>query len=367
MNESGKNERWDLTQVTLGVIFILGLLLASLWILKPFLTALLWATMIVISTWPTLLSLERIMGGKRGPAAAVLTLGLLFFLIVPLAAASATLLAHLDGISGWIKGARTASIPPPPIWVTDLPLVGKPISEKWLELNAAGSEGLMAQIRPYAGRVVEWMAGMLGGFGTMVVQFVLIVIISGLLYVNGETAAGGVLAFARRLAGERGTKVALLAAGSIRGVAAGVLVTALIQTGIAGFGLVICSVPAAMILVSAILVLCLAQLGPTLVMVAAVAWKFHTGDALWGGVLVVFTVISGGIDSFIRPVLIRRGADLPLVLIFAGVLGGMISAGIMGIFVGPVILAVTHTLLKDWVASDRGLTVSQSDRAAFHG
>jgi predicted PurR-regulated permease PerM len=118
---------------------------------------------------------------------------------------------------------------------------------------------------------------------------------------------------------------------------------------VAGIGLAIASVPGVLLLTSAILVLCLAQLGPVLVMLPAVIWKFYSGDALWGSVLLAFAIVSGTIDNFLRPVLIRRGADLPLLLILAGVIGGMISFGIMGIFIGPVILAVTHTLLSDWV------------------
>jgi predicted PurR-regulated permease PerM len=130
----------------------------------------------------------------------------------------------------------------------------------------------------------------------------------------------------------------------------GVVVTALVQTVVAGAGLALCSVPGAMLLSSAILVLCLAQLGPMLVMFPAVVWKFYNGDTLWGGVLLVFALVSVTMDNFLRPILIKKGADLPLLLILAGVLGGMIGFGIMGIFVGPVILAVAYTLLGDWIA-----------------
>jgi predicted PurR-regulated permease PerM len=209
---------------------------------------------------------------------------------------------------------------------------------------------LAARVLPYAGRMAEWLLGRLGGLGGLLLHFLLTVVVSSILYTHGETAARGVVKFARRLAGQHGEKAAHLAAGAIRGVAFGVMVTALVQTLVAGLGLVIAAVPAAPLLASAILILCLAQLGPMLIMLPAVVWKFQSGDPLWGGVLLAFALVSGTIDNFIRPVLIRRGADLPLLLIFAGVIGGMISAGIVGIFAGPVILAVTHTLLKEWVS-----------------
>jgi predicted PurR-regulated permease PerM len=141
----------------------------------------------------------------------------------------------------------------------------------------------------------------------------------------------------------------LLAAASIRGVAMGVVVTAIIQTLIAGTGIFIASVPGGMLLSAAVLILCLAQIGPGLAMLPAVIWKFYTSSAVSGFVLLAFMLVAGTIDNFIRPILIRKGADLPLLLIFAGVIGGVISLGIMGVFVGPVLLAVTYNLLEEWV------------------
>jgi predicted PurR-regulated permease PerM len=185
--------------------------------------------------------------------------------------------------------------------------------------------------------------------GAIIGQFLLTVIISAILYSTGETAASGVRRFAYRLAGSNGDRAAVLAAGTIRGVAIGVIVTAVIQTLIAGIGLAIAPVPAAAFLTAACLMLCIAQLGPLLVMLPVVIWRFSAGDILWGSVLLVFALVAGTIDNFIRPILIKKGADLPLLLIFAGVIGGIISFGIMGIFVGPVVLAVTYALIKEWV------------------
>ena len=129
----------------------------------------------------------------------------------------------------------------------------------------------------------------------------------------------------------------------------GVIVTAILQTIIAGAGLVIASIPGAGLLTAAILILSLAQLGPVLVMLPALVWKFHSGDSTGGFVLLAFTLVACTIDNFLRPLLIRQGTDLPILLIFAGVIGGIISFGVMGIFVGPVILAVTVVLLREWV------------------
>jgi predicted PurR-regulated permease PerM len=194
----------------------------------------------------------------------------------------------------------------------------------------------------------------------------LTVVISAVLYVNGETAARGVRRFAKRLAGLNGDRAAVLASATIRGVAMGVIVTAVLQTIIASAGLVIVSIPGAGFLAAAILILSLAQLGPVLVMLPAVAWKFHSGDSTGGFVLLAFTLVACTIDNFLRPFLIRKGTDLPLVLLFAGVIGGMISFGIMGIFVGPVILAVTAVLLREWVDTqpEREEAVTPTSQAA---
>ncbi len=183
----------------------------------------------------------------------------------------------------------------------------------------------------------------------MILHFLITVIMCAVLYTTGETAARGVRKFAIRLAGSNGDRAALLAAGAIRGVAMGIVVTAFVQVIIAGTGLLIASTPGTPLLCAGILLLCFAQLGPALIMIPAVIWEFYTGPAWSGCILLVFALVSMTIDNIVKPVLIKKGADLPLPLIFAGVIGGMITAGIMGIFLGPVILAVTYELLADWV------------------
>jgi predicted PurR-regulated permease PerM len=340
---------YDLTRIVLGVLFIGALILFTAWIMRPFLSALLWATMIVISTWPVLLSLQKRLGGRRGLATTVLTVTLLLVLLVPLTLSVSALVGNIDGVVAWVKDLSHFKLPPPPGWVANIPLRGPKLSAEWQQISDGGSAALSAKLAPYARSSMGWFARQIGGMGAIIGQFLLTVIISAILYSTGETAALGIRRFFYRLAGANGERAAVLAAGTIRGVAIGVIVTAVIQTLIAGIGLVICSVPAAAFLTAACLMLCIAQLGPLLVMLPVVIWKYSTGDILWGSVLLVFTLLAGTIDNVIRPILIKKGADLPLLLIFAGVIGGLVSFGIMGIFVGPVVLAVTYALIKEWV------------------
>jgi predicted PurR-regulated permease PerM len=186
----------------------------------------------------------------------------------------------------------------------------------------------------------------------LVLQFFLTVIIAAILYAKGEATSTGILNFARRLAGQQGVAVMLLAEKAIRGVALGVVVTAIIQAAIGGIGLVVAGVPAVALLTAVMFMLCLAQIGPALVLVPALIWVYSKDGALWGSILLVFAVLTVTIDNFIRPVLIKKGADLPLVMIFAGVIGGLVAFGIIGLFIGPVVLAVAHTLLKAWVSGN---------------
>jgi predicted PurR-regulated permease PerM len=241
-------------------------------------------------------------------------------------------------------------IPSPPEWVARIPLIGASIAGAWSTLAAEGREELVARLAPHAAAAAQWLAAALGGLGILSVQFFLTVIITVVMYARGETARAALIRFGRRLAGDRGEGVVLLAGKAIRAVALGVVLTALAQTLLAGLGLAVAGIPFAGLLTGVVLLLCIAQLGPLLVLAPAVIWLFWTGQTGVGVVLLIWTVIVGVMDNVLRPILIRKGADLPLLLIFAGVIGGLIAFGIIGLFVGPVALAVTYTLLNEWVS-----------------
>jgi len=339
----------DITRTTLAVLFIGILIAASFWILRPFLSAIVWATIIVIATWPLLLKLQQRLWGRRGLAVTVMTVVLLLAIVVPLLISVIAIAGKADDITAKVKSLSSFTVPLPPQWVGGIPLAGKKLAEKWQHFAGLSNEELSAQITPYAQTALRWFAAQAGGVAAVLLQFLLTVIISAIMYAGGDTAASGIRSFAMRLAGPRGEEVAVLAAKAIRSVALGIVVTALIQTAIGGTGLIISGVPGAPVLIALVFMFCIAQLGPILVMVPAVIWLYWKGDPLWGTVLLIFTIIAGTIDNVIRPVLIKKGADLPLIMIFAGVIGGLIAFGIVGLFIGPVVLAVTYTLLKAWV------------------
>jgi predicted PurR-regulated permease PerM len=344
----------DLTRTFLVILIIAVLIVGSVWTLMPFLGSIIWAGTIVVATWPLLIKVERLAGGRRSLATAVMTVVMLAIFIVPFALAVGVLLqAAIEGVDV-VKAAVTVGLKPQPAWLADVPVVGPRLAARWQELAAGGPEAITEALRPFVRSTASWAVSLTGGFGLVAVHFLLTVVVAAILYANGEATARGVLMFAHRIGGERGERTMRLAGQAVRGVALGVIVTALVQSIIAGIGLWLAGVPRPGLLLAIIFVLAVAQLGPLPVLLPAVIWLFWSGDIVWGSLLVVVTVIVAVVDNVLKPVLIKRGVDLPLLLIVAGVIGGLIGFGVVGLFIGPVILAVTYTLLESWVRDDPG-------------
>ena len=342
----------ELTRTLLGAIFLGALIVASLWILRPFLAATIWATMIVVATWPVLLWFQARLWKSRWLAIAAMTGVLLLVFAVPLALAIGTVVVNADEIVAQLKSIAGFRMPTPPDWIAHLPFIGPKAVLAWEQAAASGVDGLLARVMPYGGRLAQWLVAEAGNVGMLFMQFLLTLVLTALLYGTGEAAALEVLRFGRRLAGVRGENAVRLAGQAIRGVALGVILTALVQAALSAFGLGIAGVPFAALLTAMVAFLCIAQIGPTPVLVPAVIWLYWRGESSWGTFLLVWTVIVVTIDNVLRPLLIKRGADLPLLLIFAGVIGGLLAFGLVGVFVGPVVLAVAYTLLRAWIADE---------------
>ena len=357
MNEN----RPDITRTVFSVVVICGLFLGSLWILLPFLGAIIWATTIVVTTWPVLLWLQKKLWGKRGLAVAVLTLVLLGAAFVPFLAAVGAIVGNVDEVVARAKTLADMEVPAvAPEWVGKIPLVGSQVAEAWARHAGKGLREVLAVGAPFLGKAAKWFASHVGTIGVTFLHFLMTVAVCAVLWASGEEAASRVLRFGRRLAGDRGESVVRLAGQAIRGVALGVVVTAIVQSLLAGLGLLVAGIPFAAALTAVAFILCIAQVGPILVLLPAVGYLFWSGQTGWGSFLLVWTLAVGSLDNILRPVLIRKGADLPLVLVFAGVLGGLMTFGLIGIFVGPVVLAVAQTLLDAWAQeADEGPKVEE--------
>jgi predicted PurR-regulated permease PerM len=342
----------DLANITLLVLFIAGLILASFLVVQPFLPAILWAVTLVVATWPLMLRVQHFVGDRRGIAVLIMTLLLLLVLVVPLWLAVSTIVGNMDDIAELIQRILTLRAPEPPAWVANVPLIGQQVDQAWHLVTDTGVRELGPKLTPYAGALTRWFASTVGSLAGTFVQFLLTIGIAAVMYASGESGVATAVRFGRRLGGDRGEMAIYLAGQAIRSVALGVVVTAVAQSVVGGIGLAIVGLPFAPVLTAVIFVLCLAQIGPALVLVPAVIWMYYAGDALWGTVLLAFSLVAMTMDNFLRPILIRRGAALPLALILAGVIGGLIAMGLLGIFLGPTVLAIAYTLLNAWMAED---------------
>ena len=342
----------DITRNVLAVIFIVALIGSSIWILRPFLGAIVWAATIVVSTWPLMIWVQTWLWGKRALAVTVMTLLLLCVLVVPLTFAIGTIVSNVDDIVERAKSLASFRTPSAPQWLADLPFIGTKAVELWERIAAVGIQEVTVKAAPYAAIFIRWFVAQVGNIGVLLLEFLLTVVLASAMYAKGELATQRVLRFGWRLAGAGGENAVYLAGQTIRGVALGIVVTALVQSIFGGLGLVIAGVPFAGVLTAAMLLLSIAQIGVVPVLGCAVAWLYWTGESAWGTFLLVWTIVAGTMDNFLRPIMIRRGADLPLLLVFAGVVGGLLAFGLIGIFIGPVVLAVADALLNAWIDGD---------------
>ncbi len=340
---------YDLVRTVLGVGFIAALTVGAFWIMRPFVGAIIWAVMIVVATWPMMRALERWAFKKRWIAVTLMTLGLLAVVVLPVGLTVLAVASNVDEVKAFVDKLPSSELPPAPAWVAKIPVVGEKAVQEWNANVALGAPALIEKMQPYVTTVARWLAAETGDLGAFLVQFLLTVAIAAVMFAGGETAVRGLKAFAKRLGGEQGESTVALAGGAIRGVAMGVVVTSIVQALFAGIGLWIAGVSFTAVLTAIMFVLCVAQIGPLPVMALVVIWSYNAQGSGWGTFLLVWALVAGSINNFLQPLLIKKGADLPLLLIFAGVIGGLLSLGLIGLFVGPVVLAVAYTLLTNWV------------------
>jgi predicted PurR-regulated permease PerM len=276
----------DITRITLLVLVIGALLVGSLWTLRPFLSGLIWATAIAITTWPLLLRLQQLTG-RRSVAAAVLTLLVLLTFIVPFALAINTLLDAASQGPAVLNDFFANGLGLPPQWIAKIPVVGRAVAERWRTVSEGGPEALQTLVQPYASSAATWAIGAAGSSGRTLVLVLVTLVLVPILYLQGETAAHGALAFGRRLGGETGERTIRVAGQAVRSVALGVVVTAMVQSLLVGLGLWFCGVPHFGFLTTIAFVFGIAQIGPLPVLAIGMIWLYWTGSATLGTVLLI--------------------------------------------------------------------------------
>jgi predicted PurR-regulated permease PerM len=344
----------DLARTVMAVLFILGLIAGCLWILRPFLTAIICATTIVIATWPMLNGLERRWGGRRGLAIAAMMAALAIAFLAPLYFGTVTVVQSVGGLMVWVHELPHRTLPSLPEWLTRIPLAGPRLQSAWSGMIAGGGEGIRTRLSEHADEILRWLIVRVGNLAGMLVQVLVTLGITGLLYARGGRVAEVLLRFARRLGGAHGEQAARLAALATRGVALGVVLTPLIQSILAGIGMATAGVPHFGLIAFGVLVSCLAQAGPLPVLALPVIWLYARGAVVPASGLLAWALVVHITGPVVRPMLIKRGVDLSLALILSGVIGGVAAFGAVGLFIGPVLLAVSTALLDRWMADPDG-------------
>jgi predicted PurR-regulated permease PerM len=333
----------------LGLGLPVLLLLACLLIVAPFIPALVWSAVIVVTLWRPLEWLTARLGGRRRLVALLLALAMLALVVGPAVSLAETVASGLPQLRGMAADLLEAVPREPPKALVAIPLVGERIGQSWRAFaeDAGAAADLVERIGP---GVARWLLERLAGIGETLLQFLLVAVTTAVLYAQGRAAADMAERLALRLGGAEGTEALDVATRAVRAVSAGVVGTAAAQAILAAIGFAAAGVPGVPLLGLGVLVFGIIQLGPLPVWAPVVIWLYHTGDTLTATLLLVWSLGAvQTVDNFLRPVLISRGARLPLLLMLIGVLGGLLAMGLIGVFLGPTLLGVGHVMLRRWL------------------
>lgn len=343
--------------VRLGLVVTLVAL--SFAILAPFIMPVLWAGVIAVAVYPLYLRLERWLGGRAKLALTLFTLLALAILIVPSVMLGSSMFKTVHTISTQLD-AGTLEVPPPSESVAEWPLVGSKLHEVW----SGASRNLSGTLNKYSEEVKKaagWLLGTAAGAGAGLLQFIIAVLIAAAFMASAEPIDGFLQKFAVRLAGQRGRGMGELASSTVRSVAQGVLGVAVIQALLSGVGMMLVGVPGAGLWAVLVLVLAVIQLPPILVLGPVAAYVFSEASTVVAVLFLVWALIVSASDVVLKPMLLGRGLDIPMLVILLGAIGGMVFAGIIGLFVGSVVLALSYRLFLVWLEQDLHLDEPPGD------
>ena len=338
----------DALEATIRIGLVLLLLVWCFQIVRPFLTPIVWGFIIAIAVAPAYRKASAALGNRPKLTAALFVLIALAIFIAPVVNISGALVSSLHDVAEKFRNGELR-IPPPPESIASWPLIGPKLSAFW-SLCASNLALALESMTPQLKLVGTWLLAAAANVGLGILQFVFSLIIAGIVLVNGQKSHQGMARLMRRLAGESGERFVDLSESTVRSVATGIVGVALIQATLAGVGFVAVGIPGAGFWALLALFLCIIQVGPTLVLVPAVIYVFSTDDTLTAVAFLVFSVFVALIDNVLKPLLLGRGVDAPMLVIFIGAIGGFLSMGIIGLFVGSVVFVLFYTLVRSWLA-----------------
>ncbi len=329
-------------------IVVLGLLLV--WCFKigrPFIEPITWGIIIAVAIDPLHRRLTSALGGRGGLAATLITLFALAILVIPTILLGGSLTDTAQHLSAQFK-MGALNVPAPPESVKTWPVVGEHLYEFWV-LAADNLEATLSKMGPQIKMVGEWLLTTAKSVAAGIVKFIVSIIISGALLVHSIAGQRFARSIATRLAGERGIELADLAGATVRSVAQGVLGVAIIQAILAGIGLLAANVPGAGFWALLVLFCAVVQIPPLLVLGPIIVYVFSTSGTTTAVVFAIWSIFVGTSDTFLKPLLFGRSVQVPMLVVLLGAIGGMMLSGIMGLFLGPVILVLGYQLFEAWL------------------
>ena len=337
-------------EATIQIGLVVMLLYWCFRIGQPFLQIILWGIIIAVAIHPAYERLKSALGGRGRLTATLITLLALIILLVPAYMLSQSLIetakeysAHLD--------AGTLSVPPPSESVRSWPVIGEPVYKFW-SLASSNLGAALNKMTPQLKKFGMPLLSAAAGAGIGILKFVVSIIIAGVLLANAAGGSQTARAIAVRLAGERGTRIVELAGATVRSVAQGILGVALIQTLLASLGFLVVGVPGAGLWALLVLILAVVQLPTILILGPIIVYVFSTSSTVTAVVFAIWSILVGISDAFLKPLLMGRGVDVPMLVIFIGAIGGFMASGIIGLFVGAIILALGYKLFLAWLNED---------------
>ncbi len=339
------------SEVIIAWAIVVILLAGCLFVMRPFISALLWALVLSFASWPIYQRVLRWVGKRRSLAATLMTLAMVVAMLVPILIVGSTVVQNVRDLAIAAERWLEEGPPAPPQWLAKVPIVGHRAVDSWQTL-AQDSTKLWAA----AYRLVEPISAIMLkiglGVGNGLLQIALSLLITFFLFRDAGRGAERLSCLVEQLSGERGRYLLKIAGDTVRGVVYGILGTALLQAVLLGIGYLIAGLPGVGLLaLLTFFVSIVPMLGTGLVWIPATIWLFHQGSPGYGIFLLVWGLLVSSLDNFVRPWLISQGSDLPFLLIFFGVIGGAFAFGFVGVFLGPTLLAVGYRLVQEWIST----------------
>lgn len=340
----------ETTRTYARIALVALIIIGAAWVLAPFIAALLFAAILCLTTWPMFAWLKTCVKGRATLAALLATLILATTVLVPMAYLTATIADGMTQLIVLLRAWFEAGDWSPPAWLSSIPLAGEHLEAYWRKLAGSQTElaNLGKQLFEPTRKLLTSAAALIG---QGLLELTLVVFIAFFFYRDGNKLATHLSRLAEKIAGDLGERMLQLSRSTIMGVMIGIVGTAAAQALIALIGFLIAGVPAALLLSAATFFLSMVPVGPPLIWGGAAWWLYSQGETGWAIFMVIWGAgIISSVDNFLKPILISRTASLPILLIALGVFGGILAFGFVGIFLGPVILALALTLVESWSA-----------------